>query len=422
MSQRCATWLGLVLSVSWGVARAAPAGDEGAAAGSQAPDAREREVRRVLRLASGETVRATSRWRAGLWEVKRNGAWKALPEGSVVGARLASELEREHQARARAADDGDAHAALARWDFEQGLLEEGLVEVEAALEREPDHAAARAALGEVAHRFAVPRLEPQSAAAGAGEQLLDWSATRARASQELAVLELARVRDREGLRASLAEGLASNTAGRRRAAALALRRLFPGQELEGLLRHAVLDPAEEVRHESSWALATAGRPELVFPVARALESAHPTVRLRAAEALGEMGYPAAVAPLVARLAAVSGSGRRVPHAHVFFGTQSAYIQDFDVEVAQNQAVADPQVNVIVRGVVLDAGIHSSSEARPADEARALRGALAELTGESPGRTDRAWLDWWDERGEAWLRAHTSAQESRTEAPESDGAR
>jgi type II secretory pathway component GspD/PulD (secretin) len=33
--------------------------------------------------------------------------------------------------------------------------------------------------------------------------------------------------------------------------------------------------------------------------------------------------------------------------------QQAYIQDFDVEVAQFQAVADPQINVLHEGVVLD---------------------------------------------------------------------
>ncbi|MEM7517303.1 MAG: hypothetical protein AAF368_10320, partial [Planctomycetota bacterium] len=33
--------------------------------------------------------------------------------------------------------------------------------------------------------------------------------------------------------------------------------------------------------------------------------------------------------------------------------QQAYIQDFDVEVAQFQAVADPQINVLTEGVVLD---------------------------------------------------------------------
>ncbi len=40
-------------------------------------------------------------------------------------------------------------------------------------------------------------------------------------------------------------------------------------------------------------------------------------------------------------------------AYVSVINQQAYIQDFDVEVAQFQAVADPQVNVLTEGVVLD---------------------------------------------------------------------
>ena len=40
-------------------------------------------------------------------------------------------------------------------------------------------------------------------------------------------------------------------------------------------------------------------------------------------------------------------------AYVTVINQQAYIQDFDVEVAQFQAVADPQINVLQEGVVLD---------------------------------------------------------------------
>jgi type II secretory pathway component GspD/PulD (secretin) len=40
-------------------------------------------------------------------------------------------------------------------------------------------------------------------------------------------------------------------------------------------------------------------------------------------------------------------------AYVSVINQQAYIQDFDVEVAQFQAVADPQINVLTEGVVLD---------------------------------------------------------------------
>ena len=40
-------------------------------------------------------------------------------------------------------------------------------------------------------------------------------------------------------------------------------------------------------------------------------------------------------------------------AYVTVINQRAYIQDFDVEVAQFQAVADPTVNVLSEGIVLD---------------------------------------------------------------------
>lgn len=47
------------------------------------------------------------------------------------------------------------------------------------------------------------------------------------------------------------------------------------------------------------------------------------------------------------------SVKNTQRAYVSVVNQKAYIQDFDVEVAQFQAVADPQVNVLIEGVVLD---------------------------------------------------------------------
>jgi len=40
-------------------------------------------------------------------------------------------------------------------------------------------------------------------------------------------------------------------------------------------------------------------------------------------------------------------------AYVTVVNQQAYVQDFDVEVAQLQAIADPQINVLTEGIVLD---------------------------------------------------------------------
>jgi hypothetical protein len=139
---------------------------------------------------------------------------------------------------------------------------------------------------------------------------------------------------------------------------------------------------------------------------RALASPAPTIRTNAAAAMGEMGYAAAVEPLVARLSAAlqSSSAARVPHAHVFFGRQTSYLQDFDVEVAQFQAVADPQVNVLIEGAVLDAAVIGVRAEAVQIELAAIRGALARLTGARPGHTARAWLAWWEEHGETWRAA------------------
>jgi hypothetical protein len=73
----------------------------------------------------------------------------------------------------------------------------------------------------------------------------------------------------------------------------------------------------------------------------------------------------------------------------------AYVQDFDVEVAQFASVADPQVNTLIEGSVLDVRVIGTSEISFAVESRKIRGALRKLTGENPGETNRSWLDWWE---------------------------
>ena len=157
-----------------------------------------------------------------------------------------------------------------------------------------------------------------------------------------------------------------------------------------------------MREQAAYALRDAGKVGVIVPVARAMESSHHRVRTQAAEALGNMGYPSAVEPLMARLAAVQGAGEHnVPHSYIFVGTQFAYIQDFKVEVAQFQAAADPEVNILVQGNVLEAGVHGVKEVQFTTEGRAIRSALEKLTGADPGNTNRAWLRWWEENADGW---------------------
>jgi hypothetical protein len=161
--------------------------------------------------------------------------------------------------------------------------------------------------------------------------------------------------------------------------------------------------------ESALALRSASEPSLVAPVVRALESSNSNaVRRNAAEALGNMGYPAAVPPLISRLAALQGAGTHaVPHSNIFIGRQFAYLQDFDVEVAQFQAVADPQINVLVEGQVLDAGVVGVQEVDYVTERRVLQDSLGKLTGADPGNYARDWLAWWEQNRSKYEHGRTA---------------
>ena len=96
-----------------------------------------------------------------------------------------------------------------------------------------------------------------------------------------------------------------------------------------------------------------------------------------------------------------GGGGRAPAANIFVGSQMAFVQDFDVEVANGAAVADPQVNVLTEGSVLDVRVQGISVHSTRVECQRLRGALGRLTGARPGDTNTAWLDWWQQSGGDW---------------------
>jgi len=366
----------------------------------EASTERQKALKRVLYLYTGTTLRGVSRRAEGGWEYKRGGKWRLLPDAAVERAALEKDLKRELKVRRAQALEGDesARAEAADWALSAGLLAEGLAEIDRVLAREPDQPQALAAIRDHEHRFRVPAVDPAEAdVAKAADALVRWAAPRSASSREMAVLELERASDREGLEGALQSALFASSVKRRSFAAHALRRLYPGKQLKPLLQRAVLDSSEQVRRNAAWALRTADETALVAPVLRAMGSSHPRVRIQAAEALGNMGYAAAVEPLVARLAALQGvSGGRVPHANIFVGRQFAYLQDFDVEVAQFQAVADPQINVLMEGQVTDAGVVAVKEVQVVAERSAIRGALQQLTGASPGRNTRSWLNWWEE--------------------------
>jgi HEAT repeat protein len=374
--------------------------DEGTSTASARDDS-QKELRRILHLNGGATVRAIARQTATGWEYKSNGAWRAIPAGAVEHVALEKEVLSELRKRKSdiKASERAARAELSGWMFREGLLEEALTETDALLTFDREDARVRELVLANAFRFKLPAVDASvQALPSACSDVLRAGAEATPSMREMIVGSLAVIPDREGLQTLLQDKLFDGSLRSRSFAALALRRMFPGEEIRPLLQRAVLDSSEEVRMESALALRTAGESSLVAPVVRALESSSSnTVRRNAAEALGNMGYPAAVPALVSRLAALQGAGTHaVPHSNIFIGRQFAYLQDFDVEVAQFQAVADPQINVLVEGQVTDAGVVGVQEVDYVTERRVLQDSLGKLTGADPGNYARDWLAWWEQ--------------------------
>jgi hypothetical protein len=408
----------VALSASPALPQEGPVSSPGDTSSEQPSDERSKDRKRILHLANGSVMRSRARLADGHWEVYSAGAWRALPAQVVV--RALDERALIAQARRMAkhvGKDATRRVALADWMAQQGLVTEAVGEINRVLAADPDHEPARELVGDLAPQLDVPALrdpalrdvDPTNDDAIA--KLLGGVAMSSPAVQELAIGQLRELRPDAELKRALRESLTSHSDRVRCLSALALRRLFPTgelgvEELQPLIQHSVLDGSESVRAEACRALRDVENPALIVPAVRALASENAALRENSAQALGTMAYPAAVEPLIAHLAKLNAIARASspsgnPRGSIFVGKQTAYIQDFDVEVAQFQAVADPQINVLIEGSVLDARVLSSSSMRVSTEARYVRRSLEQITGEDFGGSNRSWLDWWERNKQRW---------------------
>jgi len=363
---------------------------------------------RLLQTVDGGVLRARARMRDGTWELRRDGEWTRLPAGLVTASALEEDVLARWRRRLHEAGEAvAARAAVAEWGLEQGLTAEALGVLDTLL------AAGGAAihpprevLERQGWRLDVPRAGPGGHAPPERiDAMLAFGARATPALRELVVLDCERLdlKTLRTLRARLDEELVAAEPGRRAFAALLFARLFGGDATGALQRRALVDRSPRVRHRSSLALRAAEDATVIVPVVEALASPHPTVRTHAADALGTMGYPEAVEPLVSALAyapAAGGSGvGSGPRASVFFGRQRAFVQGFDAEVANGAVIAEPLIGTLQEGATLDVQVHGvSSGAAPV---RAIDAALRRLTGADPGRGERAWRRWWERNKGNW---------------------
>ena len=359
-----------------------------------------RELNRVVYLRGGGSVRARARRVDGGWEVRSDGQWTRIEDAVIDRVLLERDVLAQARELSRKLDPNDpaSRVPYADWLFRAGLYEEALIQLDETLEASPDQPQALALLA----KLPVPMRAP-GATLESVEEAIRAGAGSPRALQELSIASLARRDASLKVGEALQKALGSHSPRIRAFAALGLRRIEPGRAVKELLGRAVLDGSSEVRREAALTLKATGEEAVALPVLRALGSPNSGVRENAIDALGVMGFRGAVEPLVARVRTLSspqGSGGawKAPASHIFVGRQFAYVQDYDVEVAQFAAVADPQVNTAIEGAVLDVRVIGVHEMTFAVESRKLRLALRQLTGENPGDTNKAWLAWWDQHG------------------------
>ena len=237
------------------------------------------------------------------------------------------------------------------------------------------------------YRSAAPKVRVQQLLAGVHAST---SPGRAAAIHELLVAE-------PNADAELRTEARRNGSPRQRIAALAAlqRRQLPGNG-RFVLRSAILDGSDQVRDAAVALSRPAVQLDDVEYMAAGLVHSNAKVRMRTADALGGLGRPEAVKWLVAAgpnagagLAPGPGSGDR---GHVAFLTQTSYIRDFDVEVAQAAIIADPKVDVLTSGSVLDVTVAGVIEQRVI--LRSYRRAIQQLAQSDPGEDARKWAAWY----------------------------
>lgn len=377
-------------------------------------DPRALDRRRVLILEDGRVLRGRARRVDGQWLRRVGREWRPV-EGNVARQRPEKELLATASRLASQVPRGDhsRRAELARWMARSGLHDEALAELDRILRDDRDHPAALAVIDQTPLELELHPDRPGTS--GLVTALMKAGAGGTPARREVAVRRLGDLSDSIDLRKVVEAELETDQLRRRALAALAARRLVPGELREALLRRAILDGSRAVREEAAFALRDARDVALASPAVRALGSAHAGVRANAAEALGNMGYDAAVEPLMTHLAstvAQAGGGATGTRANLYLGLQTAYVMDFDVEIAQAASIADPIVGVQASGVVFD--VRSTVQMTQIVELRAVMRSLRQLTGQDIPDDVGRWQAWWGENADRWRareRAEAYAQGS-----------
>jgi hypothetical protein len=152
------------------------------------------------------------------------------------------------------------------------------------------------------------------------------------------------------------------------------------------------DKDSAVRREAVLAAASFGHDDTAIPFTRALSSENQRLAANAAEALALLGDQRAAGYIVKRLRSHGSSTRNV----VSFLNQVSYVRDYDVEIAQASNIANPDVARISEGVVLDVKVLDASYTKTWIEPLLVK-SFNELVG-ADLHSKREVDSWWSENG------------------------
>lgn len=376
-----------------------------------------RAAKCVIKTTEGQTLRVLARLNAdGSAEFKSGGTWVRLDPQRIASTSLEKDVLAELARRQK--DPSIAAADQLDWALAQGLLPEAVRLGDELIESRPQDLDLRAVCSSAASILGgLPER-------GADGELLGLRSLGARGRgfvREAVIERLMTAAPRAELLAAFRGDLASKDPGARSFALFALGRLFPKEDPRAVLLHAIYDPSEDARISAARAVGDFGAAEVGRPLVDALSSKTPAVRLRAAEALGHARVDKFVPPLVDRLytltrAAGGAASSRPARSYIFIGTQTAYVQDFDVEVAGFSSIADPVINTLVTGSVLDVGVINTTQVTVLQEIVTVRRSLRRITGQGDRWKARQWKKWWESDAAAPYRP----QEERTSPPSSHG--
>ena len=346
----------------------------------------------IFLLSDGSRVEGTRRSLGDKVELRSLFGRIEVPKDAVVsigGLQEARGLY-EEAADGLPAEHIEARQALARLCLARGYYTGLRRELDLMLEIQPNHPWVHELLGEFAGRWEpLARDGKRLTGRRLASYLLDDLAERDPFGAVLAMYE---GQDLDG-DAVVHEAVATLRKGKPWARWAAARLLAAhrsrSERISPLYKTCLADPVPVVRTEAVRSLKVTEDPVFVKLFAKNLSNPKAQVRVNAAQALGEFGHASGIRPLVQALADSWSPTRN----HILVANQVAYVKDFDVEVAQNAVIADPIVDIVTDGVVLDVAVISISIER-----RAFAAALSSLTGVNLGHDAQAWRAYLRDQG------------------------